>query len=186
MSYFEDIAEMAEKLDHDRSIHDVVKVLEKAREAGRQVFIAGNGGSAGTASHMAADLCKMAEIKAISLVENASLMTALINDDGWEELYIEQLERFYNRGDILITLSVHGGKGTDKAGKWSQNLMKAINYVKDNGGTTIALTGFDGGAMLRECDFCINVPAESTPVVESMHVVLHHYITFALYKGHRK
>jgi len=186
MRYFEEAAQLAEILGNDADIHKVINVLKKARDEGKQVFIAGNGGSAGCTSHFVCDLVKMGKIKAMSLVDNPSLMTALINDEGWEELYVQQIERFYCKGDILITISVHGGKGTDKAGKWSQNLMKAIEYVKNNNGITIAFTGFDGGAMKQVCDYCINIPAESTPLVESFHALVQHYIAFELYEGSRK
>jgi len=113
-------------------------------------------------------------------------MTALINDEGWNELYIQQLERLFNPGDILIAISVHGGAGEDKAGAWSQNLNKAIAYVKGRKGGTIGFSGFDGGQMKYACNVCIVVPADSTPIVESFHVLLHHFITFALQEGNRK
>jgi len=115
-----------------------------------------------------------------------SLSTAIINDNGWEYLYTDQLKRLFNKGDILITISVHGGSGSYKAGLWSQNLMKAIKYVNDNEGFTIGFSGFDGGAMKKMCDFCIVIPAESTPLVEAFHVVLHHLIAFHLQQGDRK
>lgn len=169
-----------------QNIEKSLEILQEAKKEGKRVFICGNGGSAGTAIHMASDLFKMGGLRAISLEDNVPLMTALINDEGWEELYIQQLERLFNPGDILITISVHGGTGVDKAGKWSQNLMKAISYVKKHEGKTIAMTGFDGGEMKKVCDACINVPIESTPLVESFHVLIHHYLTFALYEGDRK
>jgi len=186
-TYLEKVSKVSNDLKKQGHILvDIFNVLESAREQGRQVFICGNGGSAGTANHMKADLFKIAEIKAISLNENMSLATAIINDNGWEYLYTDQLERLFNKGDILITISVHGGSGSDKAGLWSQNLMRAIHYVKKNKGTTIGFSGFDGGAMKKECDYCIVVPAESTPLVEAFHVVLHHMIAFHLKRGNRK
>ena len=165
---------------------EVLEILKTVRNEERQVFICGNGGSAGTATHFAADLFKMAKIKAISLDDNVPLMTALINDEGWGELYIQQLGVLFNPGDILIALSVHGGSGEDQAGAWSQNLNKAISYVKDNGGCAIGFTGFDGGTMKENCNICINVPSDSTPVVESLHTVIHHFIAFALHEGDRR
>jgi D-sedoheptulose 7-phosphate isomerase len=80
----------------------------------------------------------------------------------------------------LITLSVHGGTGRDKAGAWSQNLVKAIEWVRTRGGTTIGLAGFDGGVMRQMCDICIVVPYDTTPHVEGFHVVLHHLLAFGL------
>lgn len=171
-------------LKQDSKIQTIIEILEIVKKEKKQVFIVGNGGSVGT--HFSADLFKIAGIKAISLNENVPLLTALINDDGWNEVYVEQLKRLYNMGDVLIAISVHGGSGKDKAGKWSQNLNKAIKYVKFSGGYTIGLTGFDGGEMKDICDVCIIVPSDSTPIVESTHGLIHHYIAFALQEGDRK
>jgi D-sedoheptulose 7-phosphate isomerase len=167
-------------------ISEAISILAKAREQKKHVFICGNGGSAGTSTHFAADLFKMGELRAISLVDNIPLNSALINDEGWSEVYTEQLKRMFDEGDVLIALSVHGGTGADKAGIWSQNLLRAIDYVKEHGGKTIGLAGFDGGSMKTMCDVCIVVPANSTPLVEAFHVVLHHLITWQLYEGKRK
>lgn len=167
-------------------IDQAIDALYRAWETRRTVFVAGNGGSSGTATHLAADLNKMTAIpgqprlRAMSLADNVPLVSAIINDDGWENLYTEQLETFYSPGDVLITFSVHGGTGRDKAGAWSQNLVKAIEWVKARGGTTIGLAGFDGGVMREICDICIVVPYDTTPHVEGFHVVLHHLLAFAL------
>ena len=177
-----DIARTIAREDIDRAI----EALHAAWRDGRTVFVAGNGGSAGTATHLAADLVKMTAIpgrprlRAMSLVDNVPLLTALVNDDGWENVYVEQLETFFRPGDVLVTISVHGGAGRDKAGAWSQNLMKAIELVKGRGGTTIGLAGFDGGAMREACDICVVVPYQTTPHVEGFHAVLHHLLAFAL------
>ncbi|HET7876443.1 MAG TPA: SIS domain-containing protein [Methylomirabilota bacterium] len=182
LSGVEEIARKLSRADIDRAI----EILYAAWQEGRTVFTAGNGGSAGTATHLAADLCKMTAIpgrprlRALSLVDNIPLVSALVNDDGWDNIYTELLETFYKPGDVLITISVHGGKGRDKAGAWSQNLMKAIDYVKRRGGTTIGLAGFDGGAMREVCDVCVVVPYDTTPHVEGFHVVLHHLIAYCL------
>lgn len=103
-------------------------------------------------------------------------MLALANDEGFDNLYYEQLKTKFQKGDVLICISVHGGSGRDKAGLWSQNLLKAMNYAKENGGKTIGLSGFDGGAMKELADVCIVVPINSTPHVESFHLVLEHLI----------
>ena len=185
--YLINVGLCAEKLRQQHATIDkIVQILEHAREENRSVFIIGNGGSAGTAIHMAGDLFKMAGLKAISLDDNVPLMTAIINDEGWENVYLHQLQRLYQPGDIVIALSVHGGSGQDNAGLWSQNLLKAIDFVKTNAGITIGFSGFDGGALKELCDECVVVPAETTPLVESFHVVLHHFIAFALHEGTRK
>lgn len=182
LSGVEEIVKSIAREDIDRAI----EALYRAWTERRTVFVAGNGGSAGTATHFAADLNKMiaipgkSRLRAMSLGDNVPLVSAIVNDDGWENLYTEQLENFYSPGDVLVTISVHGGKGKDKAGAWSQNLVKAIEWVKARGGTTIGLAGFDGGVMREICAICIVVPYRTTPHVEGFHVVLHHLIAFCL------
>ena len=184
-TFFEGVDEIVRKISRP-DIDRAIEALYSAWEQRRTVFIAGNGGSAGTAMHMAADFNKMTVIpgrprlRALSLVDNVPLVSALTNDDGWENVYVEQLETFFRPGDVLVAISVHGGHGSDRAGAWSQNLMKAIQYVKDRAGTTIGLAGFDGGAMRQVCDVCVVVPYQTTPHVEGFHVVLHHLIVFCL------
>ncbi len=93
---------------------------------------------------------------------------------------LSSLKIFIVKGDVIICFSVHGGSGRDKAGAWSQNLLKAMDYVKKNGGKTIGFAGFDGGAMKELADVCIVVPFNATPHVEAFHVVLQHLIAFRL------
>jgi len=170
-------------VDQEKEIEKIVHILKLAKIDGKQVFFCGNGGSAGTASHMMADMFKIGKLKAICLNDNVPLLTALINDDGWGMVYVKQLERLFNKGDILVAISVHGGVGEEKAGPWSQNLNEAIKYVMKHGGHTIGFSGFDGGWMKDNCDVCIVVPADSTPLVEATHVILHHYIAFEMQEG---
>jgi len=187
IKYLQEASDCSIKLiDQSPAIDAAIDILKKARTEKKHVFICGNGGSAGTSTHFAADLFKMGGLRAISLVDNIPLNSALTNDEGWSEVYIDQLERMFDKGDVLIALSVHGGTGQDKAGIWSQNLLKAIDYVNEHKGHTIGLSGFDGGSMKKMCEACIVVPADSTPLVEAFHVVLHHLITFQLYEGERK
>jgi len=186
-NFLDDVKKVSEELKgQSSSIEKVISILKNVKDKDHTVFICGNGGSAGTAIHMTADLFKIAGIKTICLNDNIPLVSALTNDEGWSDIYEYQLQRLYEYGDVLITISVHGGTGEDKAGQWSQNLNKAIAYVKLNSGTNIGFSGFDGGQMKNNCDVCIVIPAESTPLVESFHVILHHLITFALQEGNRK
>src|SRR5207249_11959902 len=117
-------------------------------------------------------------LKAFALVDNIPLVSALTNDDGWDSVYLEQLRSCFRPGDAVIGISVHGGSGRDKAGAWSQNLLRAVEFAKRHGGVTIGLAGFDGGAMKELCDHCIVVPYDTTPHVESYHVAVHHLIAF--------
>jgi D-sedoheptulose 7-phosphate isomerase len=177
-------SEMHKVID-DISIADIdraVELLFAAWQRERQVFTCGNGGSASTATHFACDLAKTTIVdnrkrfRAYCLNDNIPLVSALINDDGFDNLFYEQLRNSFREGDVLICISVHGGAGSDKAGLWSQNLLKAMKYASDSGGKTIGLSGFDGGPMKDIADACIVVPIDSTPQVESFHLVLEHLI----------
>ena len=183
--YLSEIGEVARKIsveDTDR----VVEILFQAWKDGSRVYICGNGGSASTATHFACDLAKTTAtegkrgFQAECLNDNIPLMLALINDEGFDNLFIEQLKSKFREGDVLICISVHGGSGRDKADLWSQNLVKAMSYAKENGGKTIGLSGFDGGPMKEIADACVVVPADSTPYVESLHLALEHLICSCL------
>ena len=180
-SYLKDLSEIVNKIsktDIDKSI----RILDNARKEGRKIFIIGNGGSASTATHFACDLNKYTSVegkkrfRAISLEDNVPLLTALVNDEGWNNVYSYQLENLMDDGDCMVAISVHGGTGKDKADLWSQNLLRAIKFVQSRRGKVIGLVGFDGGAIKEIADACIVVPVDSTPQVEGFHLVLTHLI----------
>jgi D-sedoheptulose 7-phosphate isomerase len=179
--FLEDVRKIADIIP-TKDIDSFINLLYNAWKEGRNVFIAGNGGSASTATHFASDLMKFTSVegkprfKAFSLVDNTPLVTALTNDLGWSEVYVEQLKNLMSPGDVFVAISVHGGSGMDKAGVWSQNLTKAAQYVKDNGGKVLSLVGFDGGVLRQISDASILVPVNSTPLVEGFHLVLTHMI----------
>jgi len=178
LSQVRKVTEIISVADIDRAI----ELLFEAWQNGSQVFTCGNGGSASTATHFACDLVKTTTapgkrgFKTECLNDNIPLMLAIINDEGFDNLFYEQLKAKFQKGDILICISVHGGVGRDKVGLWSQNLLKAMRYVQENGGKTIGLSGFDGGPMKEIADACIVVPVNSTPQVESFHLALEHLI----------
>ena len=180
--YLSESQDILKKLDRS-AIDKAIQILFEAWKNDKQVFVVGNGGSASTSTHFACDLNKWVsdeaekKFRAFALVDNIPLMSALTNDNGWGEVYVEQLRNFFRKGDVLVAISVHGGSGSDKAGPWSQNLLKAVKYVKDNGGKVVGLSGFDGGVLRTAADACVVVPAESTPHVEGMHLVLTHLMS---------
>ena len=183
--FLAEFAEVAERFPID-DIDKAVDLLFDAWKNEGKVFIIGNGGSASTATHFACDLAKTTIVegkkrfKVLSLTDNVPLITALMNDEGPASIFIEQLRNLLTEGDVVIAISVHGGSGQDKAGPWSQNLLAALQYAKDNGARTIGLAGFDGGAFKKMADVCIVVPADSTPYVESWHATLEHLICSCL------
>ena len=186
--FLKGVVEICENLSK-RDLDSFINVILKAWLERQTIFICGNGGSASTASHFTADLNNcLSDIEGahlmnvICLNDNMSRFSALVNDRGWENVYTEQLRNYFKAGDVVIGISVHGGSGKEKAGVWSQNLLKALQFAKDNGGKTLGLAGFDGGAFKKVCDVTVIVPYDTTPHVEGFHVVLHHLIYDAIPK----
>lgn len=188
-SFLEKLPDIITKINalYSQKLEQAIDILFDAWKEGHWVYIMGNGGSASTATHFAGDLAKTIcetpqdkGLKAMALVDNIPSVSAITNDWGWDNLYNSQLLTFYVKGGVGIGISVHGGSGKDKSGQWSQNLLKGLQYIKDQGGKTIGLSGFDGGPMTTLVDAGIVVPAESTPVVEGLHGVLMHLIVFGL------
>ena len=177
--YLNEVSQIAALMDR-QPLDMAVRILYEAWKNDNQVFTIGNGGSASTATHLACDLNKwvsdqaLRKFRAFSLVDNVALVSALTNDNGWNDIFYEQLRNFFRTGDVLVAISVHGGSGSDKAGPWSQNLLKAVKYAKEKAGKVIGLSGFDGGALKTASDACVIVPANSTPHVEGMHLVITH------------
>ncbi|MCL0057475.1 SIS domain-containing protein [Dehalococcoidales bacterium] len=159
------------------NITQVVKLLEEARLKAKKVFIFGNGGSAATASHFAADLSKGAigkgkpRIKAFALTDNVSLLTAWANDTIYENVFAEQLENLLEPGDIVIGVSGSGN---------SPNVLNGIKLAKSKGATTIGFIGFDGGKLKDLVDISIIVPSHNMEQVEDIHLLLEHVITTCL------
>ena len=180
--YFSNIHKAMINIDKD-DLHKVIEILELARDKGKRVYMVGNGGSSSTASHFAADLMKTSDredkkrFRVVCLNDNTALLTAHTNDDGWDYAYVNQLRKRITEGDVLVVFSAHGCETN-----WSNNLIKAINYAKEQGATTIGFSGFTGGQVMEKSDICL-VPIEkmeSVPVIESLHVILSHYIAFAI------
>jgi D-sedoheptulose 7-phosphate isomerase len=188
--YFGLIAKSTLELMESTEYKKVLDILFDCYKRKGTVFTMGCGGSASTASHFSADLAKTTIIKdkqrfkTISLVDNVPLVSAWTNDEGWGNVFSGQLEPWLTDKDVLIGFSVHGGNGKGNAGPWSQNLVSAMTLAKERKSKIIGFSGFDGGAMKEMSDACIVIPTESevygTPLVEAMHVVIHHGLIFEL------
>ena len=184
-AYLDGVEEVVRKISKS-DIEATINVLYEAWKNDKAVYVIGNGGSASTSTHFAADLNKYVSddaphrFRAFALVDNIPLMSALTNDNGWSDVYSYQLESFMKEGDVLVGISVHGGSGGDKAGPWSQNLLKAVKVAKEKKGKVVGLIGFDGGMLRKLADASIVVPADSTPQVEGFHLVLTHLISARL------
>jgi D-sedoheptulose 7-phosphate isomerase len=184
-NYLKELQTVTAKVSQS-DIYNAMTLLYQTWKDGKQVFIAGNGGSASTATHFTCDLAKFTcvegkpRFKVYCLNDNVPLVSALTNDLGWENIYLEQLKNLFNQGDVLVLISVHGGSGADKAGMWSQNILKAAKFAKENSGKVVGLSGFDGGALKQVADACIVASVNSTPQVEGFHVVLTHLLCAGL------
>jgi len=171
--YLEEVKRIAGEINIE-DIARVITIIYGAWSVRGDIYICGNGGSAATASHFASDLCKLG-VRAYCLNDNMAQMTALTNDVGWDNVFLNQLAYKWSKHDVLICISVHGGVGEDEAGQWSQNINKAMDYVKRYGGKIVGLVGFDGGEVRRLADASI-VAGQSTPQVESWHSHICHLI----------
>lgn len=189
--YLDLIAKSALDLIDSPEYKKILDILLACYKINGTVFIMGCGGSASTATHFAADLSKTTisehnhGFKAMSLVDNIPLVSAWTNDKGWDTVFAGQLKHWITQHDVLVSFSVHGGsKRGDEAGPWSQNLVAATKLAKERKAKTISFSGFDGGALKDISDGCIVIPTQSdiygTPLVEAMHVVLHHQLIFDL------
>jgi D-sedoheptulose 7-phosphate isomerase len=152
----------------------VIAAMVQARERGKTIFFIGNGGSAATASHFANDVaigtrCASKPFRAISLTDNQAIITAIANDDGYEHIFVKQLEVLMQPGDVLVAISASGN---------SPNLVAAVEYARARGNHTIGFTGFDGGKLKQRCSDFIHVPTERGEYgpVEAVHAFLVHLI----------
>ncbi len=192
-------ADVARFLDHSQQtigrldqnvVVGMIKCLMDVWRRRGTVYVMGNGGSASTASHFAADLAKYTIVvgkprfKVLGLTDNVPLVSAWTNDGGFNSIFAEQMAAWLEPGDALVGFSVHGGSGSGDAGPWSQNLVRAMQAAKDAGASVIAFSGFEGGAMAQMADHCLTVPVLvdglGTPIVESVHVLLHHLVVHTL------
>jgi D-sedoheptulose 7-phosphate isomerase len=173
-----------------RPLDGILECLMDAWRRQRTVFVMGNGGSASTASHFAADLAKYTiqgdkpRFRVLGLTDNVPLVSAWTNDGGFNSVFVEQMSAWLEAGDVLVGFSVHGGSGSGGAGPWSQNMVQAMQAAKDAGAVVIGFSGFDGGAMAQMGDHVVIVPVPvdelGTPIVESIHVFLHHLVVHTL------
>jgi len=150
---------------------NIVKVIQKAKVEKRYVFLIGNGGSAATPSHSAGDWTKELRVKTIALTDNASSVTAFGNDTSYSNIFKGQLETFLEKDDILIGYSGSGN---------SPNVIEAILFAKENGSTTIGVTGNykngNGGKLAKIADHVICVQTESMEIIEDVHLIINHMI----------
>ena len=146
-----------------------------------KILFAGNGGSAADAQHLAAELVSRfyfnrPALASIALTTDTSILTAVGNDFGFEDVFSRQVEALGNKGDVFIGISTSGN---------SKNILKAIETAKSQGVFTIGLTGKGGGAMSSLCDLTIQIPSNETPRIQEAHILIGHslceYLETALF-----
>jgi D-sedoheptulose 7-phosphate isomerase len=141
-------------------------------KSGNKVLLAGNGGSASDAQHIAGELVSKfyfdrPGLAAISLVTDTSVLTAIGNDLGYENIFSRQIAANGVRGDMFIGISTSGN---------SENIIKALKECRKNNIITVGLSGNDGGKMKELCDYCICVPSIETPRIQENHIMIGHII----------
>jgi D-sedoheptulose 7-phosphate isomerase len=174
--YLADISDLVRKVDSD-AVARVLDVIYDAYKKDRTIFIFGNGGGAATAIHLACDLAKgMAgwgpkRLKALSLSDNISLITAWANDTDYNNTFGEQLRNFVEAGDVVLALSGSGH---------SPNVINGLKVAAEYGAIGILFSGFDGGKAKDEAKLVVLVPTDNMQQIEDVHLILSHIIMHCL------
>ena len=155
-----------------KNISASVKLISDTYKSGGKILIAGNGGSAADAQHIAGEMVSKfffdrPGLPAIALTTDTSIITAIGNDYGYEKLFERQLQANAKQNDVFIGITTSGT---------SKNLLKAFNYCKENGIKTISFIGENDSAVKDVCDICISVPSCITPHVQESHITIGHVI----------
>lgn len=176
VNYMSSLQQTMNELPKDKIVR-VIELLQCARLDGRQVFIMGNGGSASTATHFVCDLAKntrkdgLPHFKVVGLADNMALFSAYANDEGYENVFAQQLANLVMPGDIVIGISASGN---------SMNVLNALALAKSRKATTVGFTGFDGGQMAPMVDLNVHVNSNIIEHVEDIHLMLEHMIVKAI------
>jgi len=148
-----------------------IGLLKTAWEAGKQIIVFGNGGSALTAQHFITDWNKMIYLKThrpfrgVCLAENMGLITAYANDVAYEDIFLEQLKPILGPGDLVIAISGSGN---------SENVLKPVEFANRNGGITLGLCGYDGGRLKKLAKYSICANVHDMQLSEDVHLMFGH------------
>ena len=162
-------------LEDAELLHSIKKVANECIEAytrGNRVLLAGNGGSAADAQHIAAEFVSRYAfdrpgLAAIAFTTDTSILTAIGNDYGYDQIFRRQLESNGRQGDVFIGISTSGN---------SPNVLAALQCARELGIIAVGLTGQGESKMQDPCDYCIRVPSNSTPRIQESHIMLGHII----------
>ena len=169
LAAFERAAQDAAMLTAARKI---AQVIVDGLRSGNKLLLVGNGGSAGDAQHIAAEIVgrykrERPAYAAIALTTDTSALTAISNDYGFEQVFARQVAGLGRRGDILLALSTSGR---------SPNILAALQAAREHGLITIGFTGAKGAAMAAACDHLLVAPTDDTPVIQQIHLAVAHGI----------
>jgi len=153
-------------------VQDIVEVTVNAIGNGRKLLLAGNGGSAADAQHLAGEMLSRlnydrAPAAALALTTDTSVLTAIGNDYGYDRLFERQILGVGCRGDVFIAISTSGR---------SPNILRAIDAAREKRIVTVGFTGRTGGEMPSRCDLCLHAPSDSTPLIQQIHITAGHII----------
>lgn len=154
------------------AIERFAQIIIETLQCGQKVLILGNGGSAADAQHFAAELVgrfvtERPALPAIALTTDTSLLTAVGNDYGFEEIFRRQIQALASPGDVVLAISTSGA---------SINVLRAIQQARFQSCRTLALLGKDGGEVLDHVDLALVVPSETTAHIQEMHILVLHLV----------
>lgn len=164
------------RLDQN-AVNSAMRLLEEARERESSIYVFGNGGSAVTASHMENDFNKGISEKLEKkyyfrcINTNMATIMAIANDNGYDRIFIQQLENRLKPDDVVIAISGSGN---------SDNVVKAVEYAKAQGCKVIGMTGYSGGKVKKLSDISLHVPIDNMQITEDIHIVYNHMMMYIL------
>ena len=174
-NYLAELGRLLPKLDATR-ISAAIGAMRTARDAGKMIYICGNGGSASIASQMVVDIVKGASLrkkarfKMIGLTDSMATLSAYANDEGYETVFVEPLKNFAQAGDVLIGISGSGN---------SPNVLRAVEFANSVGCTTIGLTTGEGGKLKDLVKLPLVVPSQHMGRLEDCFFVMTHVLCYA-------
>ncbi len=166
--------DLFDQIDYD-VLEQITATIVNAYKNDKTIYVAGNGGSAATASHYKVDFgffvryFKKKRIKVVSLTDHSPLMTAIGNDNSYDEVFTQQMQDYFNEDDVLIAISASGN---------SMNVVKAAEYANELGGTSIGLVGFEGGKLKDACKISLFTPNPKGDYgpIEDLHMIICHML----------
>lgn len=155
-----------------QQVGDIARVIVESLQAGGKVLLAGNGGSASDAQHIAGELVSRlnydrAPLAGLALTTDSSVLTAVGNDYGYEHVFARQVAGLGRAGDVFVGISTSGR---------SRNILAALDAAREGGLNTVGFTGATGGAMAQHAQLLLNAPSDRTPIIQQLHITAAHII----------